>query len=523
MSRQLAGFETPVIRRLGQPPEQPQAVQPFGLAGLIGEPGRLQPPQPREGLVVEGEPAVAPEHRHRVADLIEGEGVGGDVSAQGVGGGLALGDVGGPHGDVAGSEGQGLDQQRPARAGDLGPAHAFRRSPRDRDGAAEGFGARLQAEPRGSGMVEVPGAHRAEPGAVHQHRIPAGRRHPRRVRIGVDEGAQARVASLIFDTAGRPRDAQPRHGPSRPPVDPQIADPQAASLAALDQSLQRLGMVAADRGDGLEHRSSPRRDTQFGGESSQGRLAGRHAGAGTADRDQDCLVRIRPGVGEGEPPLNAHQDSRRLDPPRRAQPTRHRQACGAAGGRAKTGGDNDRREQNREVLLKPRWRKPAGGAIPPALSLEPQPCHSAGKVKSGRTSQMRIYAVVGIVTLLSLLLYFYMGLRVGQGRSKYNVPAPAIHGHPDFERLFRVQANTLEWLPIYLVSLWLFALYWDPRVAAALGVLWIVGRILYMTGYSRAATARSTGFAIQMVATAILLIGALGRLVWLLVTPAATI
>jgi glutathione S-transferase len=135
---------------------------------------------------------------------------------------------------------------------------------------------------------------------------------------------------------------------------------------------------------------------------------------------------------------------------------------------------------------------------------------------------MKSYALVGIVTLLSLLLYLYMGIRVGQGRSKYGVEAPAIQGHPDFDRLFRVQANTLEWLPIYLVSLWLFALYWDSRVAAGLGVVWIVGRTLYMTGYSRAAGARSTGFMIQMAATGILLLGALGRLAWIMVAPTPT-
>ncbi len=132
---------------------------------------------------------------------------------------------------------------------------------------------------------------------------------------------------------------------------------------------------------------------------------------------------------------------------------------------------------------------------------------------------MKSYALVGIVTLVSLLLYAYMGVRVGQARSKFGIAAPAIHGHPDFERVFRVQANTLEWLPIYLVSLWLFALYWDSRVAAGLGVVWIVGRTLYMVGYSRAAGARSTGFTIQIVATAILLFGALGRLAWILLAP----
>ncbi len=133
---------------------------------------------------------------------------------------------------------------------------------------------------------------------------------------------------------------------------------------------------------------------------------------------------------------------------------------------------------------------------------------------------MKSQALVGVITLVSLLLYAYMGVRVGQARARFGVEAPAIHGHPDFERVFRVQANTLEWLPIYLVSLWLFAVSWDSRVAAALGVVWIIGRVLYMTGYSRAAGARSTGFLIQLVATAILLFGALGRLAWIAVAPA---
>jgi len=132
---------------------------------------------------------------------------------------------------------------------------------------------------------------------------------------------------------------------------------------------------------------------------------------------------------------------------------------------------------------------------------------------------MQSHAVVAIVTILALILYFIMGLRVGQARSKYNVPAPAISGDPDFERIFRVQANTLEWLPIFLTSLWLFALYWDDRVAAGLGLVWIVGRYLYMTGYAREASARSRGFGVQALATGVLLFGALGRIVWLMVKP----
>jgi uncharacterized membrane protein YecN with MAPEG domain len=127
------------------------------------------------------------------------------------------------------------------------------------------------------------------------------------------------------------------------------------------------------------------------------------------------------------------------------------------------------------------------------------------------------HASVAIVTLAALILYIVMSVRVGQARARFGVAAPAITGHEDFERVFRVQANTLEWLPIFLASLWLFAIYWDDRVAAGLGVVWIVGRFLYMTGYSKAAGSRSTGFLIQMGATAALLFGALGRIIYLMI------
>jgi glutathione S-transferase len=130
---------------------------------------------------------------------------------------------------------------------------------------------------------------------------------------------------------------------------------------------------------------------------------------------------------------------------------------------------------------------------------------------------MQSHTLVAIVTILALLLYFVMSLRVGQARSKYGVVAPAVTGNPDFERLFRIHANTLEWLPIFLASLWLFALYWDERVAAALGVVWIIGRFMYMTGYAREASARAAGFGIQALATGVLLFGALGRIVWVAV------
>ncbi|HEY5072732.1 MAG TPA: MAPEG family protein [Caulobacteraceae bacterium] len=124
------------------------------------------------------------------------------------------------------------------------------------------------------------------------------------------------------------------------------------------------------------------------------------------------------------------------------------------------------------------------------------------------------HSLVAIVTLISLLLYFMMGLRVGEGRTKFGIVAPAVTGHPEFERRYRVQVNTLEWLPIYIVSLWLFALYWNDRIAALVGVVWIVGRILYMVSYSKDAASRGPGFGIQALATGFLLFGALGKIIW---------
>ena len=131
---------------------------------------------------------------------------------------------------------------------------------------------------------------------------------------------------------------------------------------------------------------------------------------------------------------------------------------------------------------------------------------------------MHIHPLVAIVTLLALLVYLYMRFAVGKGRATFGVAAPAVTGHPDFERLYRVQVNTLEWLPLFLVSLWLFAVSWNyDRVTATIGLVWIVGRILYLTGYSKAAASRSLGFMIQGVATLVLLFGALGRMIWIAV------
>ena len=128
-----------------------------------------------------------------------------------------------------------------------------------------------------------------------------------------------------------------------------------------------------------------------------------------------------------------------------------------------------------------------------------------------------MFHFTALVTCLAILFYFFASIQVSKARIAFGIKVPATSGHPDFDRVFRVQANTLEWMPIFLPSLWLFAIYISDPIAAVLGLVWIAGRILYLTGYSQAAAKRGRGFAIQALAAIILWAGALGAIVWRLV------
>jgi glutathione S-transferase len=128
-----------------------------------------------------------------------------------------------------------------------------------------------------------------------------------------------------------------------------------------------------------------------------------------------------------------------------------------------------------------------------------------------------MFHLTALVTCLSILMYFLFSYQVGKARTSFGVKAPATTGDPDFERIFRVHMNTLEWMPIFLPALWLFAIYLSDAIAAGVGVVWIGGRILYMTGYAKAANKRSLGFGIQASAAIILWVGATGAILWRLI------
>jgi glutathione S-transferase len=126
---------------------------------------------------------------------------------------------------------------------------------------------------------------------------------------------------------------------------------------------------------------------------------------------------------------------------------------------------------------------------------------------------------VVIVTLLALVLYSWTGLRVAKMRGRHAVKAPAMTGHPEFERAVRVQANTLEQLVPFLAVLWLCALFLNVLAAEILGLVWIAGRLLYAISYQKDPAKRGPGFGIAYLAFALLALGALAGAirVWLAV------
>jgi len=116
---------------------------------------------------------------------------------------------------------------------------------------------------------------------------------------------------------------------------------------------------------------------------------------------------------------------------------------------------------------------------------------------------------VTIVTVLILLEFLWLGLLVGKARAKYQIAAPATTGHEIFERHFRVHMNTLEQLILFLPAMWMFALYFDERWAAGLGLVFIAGRAVYAKSYVRDPKSRSLGFAMSSIPMLILLAGSL--------------
>jgi uncharacterized MAPEG superfamily protein len=116
---------------------------------------------------------------------------------------------------------------------------------------------------------------------------------------------------------------------------------------------------------------------------------------------------------------------------------------------------------------------------------------------------------VHIVIVLALIEFFYFGFAVGRARGRYNVPAPATSGNEMFERYFRVHMNTLELLVMFIPAILLFAHYFSPYVAAGIGAVYLIGRLLYFVTYVKDPKKRELSFGLSMLPIMILTVGAI--------------
>ncbi len=115
--------------------------------------------------------------------------------------------------------------------------------------------------------------------------------------------------------------------------------------------------------------------------------------------------------------------------------------------------------------------------------------------------------LVDLVALAALVQLLVFSILVGGARGRYGVKAPAVTGHPMFERAYRVQMNTLELMVLFIPSLYVAARYWPPAWVAAVGAVYVVGRLLYRAAYLREPASRGLGYLASILPIFVLMAG----------------
>ncbi len=121
---------------------------------------------------------------------------------------------------------------------------------------------------------------------------------------------------------------------------------------------------------------------------------------------------------------------------------------------------------------------------------------------------------LSILLLLSVIAhYMWIQIRVGKLRIDKGIVAPATTGDAEFERAFRVQANSVEqmavFLPCYMILLVVTGLQGNEVflwITVVLGFLYLVGRVLYARTYMADAAKRTPGSAISFLVNALMML-----------------
>jgi glutathione S-transferase len=123
-----------------------------------------------------------------------------------------------------------------------------------------------------------------------------------------------------------------------------------------------------------------------------------------------------------------------------------------------------------------------------------------------------------LATLIALAIYIWTMALVSRARTRYGVAAPACTGNEEFERRFRVQMNTQEQLVLMLPALWLCAIWVGELYAGLGGLVWCIGRVIYVASYLRDPKSRTAGFLLTFLPTIVMMIADAIRVIGFLLT-----
>ncbi|MEI6487128.1 MAG: MAPEG family protein [Sphingomonadales bacterium] len=123
------------------------------------------------------------------------------------------------------------------------------------------------------------------------------------------------------------------------------------------------------------------------------------------------------------------------------------------------------------------------------------------------------FPITTLALVLALLVYFALALNVGRARGAWNVPAPQSGGHPEFDKRYRVQMNTLEQLAMLVPGVIVAAPVLGDALTGGLALVWSLGRILFARAYYTDPSKRGPGFALTQLSSLVLLLaGAFGAI-----------
>jgi len=106
-----------------------------------------------------------------------------------------------------------------------------------------------------------------------------------------------------------------------------------------------------------------------------------------------------------------------------------------------------------------------------------------------------------LITIVALVYTFILSARVGARRLKLGIDAPAISGQAEFDIAFRIHMNTIEQLVLFIPMLWIAVTVVGDVWAAAIGAIWVIGRIIYAIGYTAGIDKRGPGMLITVLST----------------------